>query len=268
VAAGGEEQRGRADRKASHVHSSSKILVEPICDARSVPCVADRDDKRAPSRPSDVQLWVFLLVQARLDSETKGVHMTRWMPTALCLCLASTALAQTDTTKPAANAPSGMPDMTKMGPGTRKVKNEAASKKAIQAMIKDNMAAMEKGNVDAAADKVDFPVLMVTDSPTSGEASSIEMSRDQWVAMMKPFMQPMPKDVKFSSKDNITVLTDSLAQVVSEYSMTMGGHKMSWKSSELMVRKNGKWLIKSMTEGGWGDMPVAGQQAKAEPATK
>jgi hypothetical protein len=64
------------------------------------------------------------------------------------------------------------------------------------------------------------------------------------------------------------VLTDSLAQVVSEYSMTMGGHKMSWKSSELLVRKNGKWLIKTMTEGGWGDMPVPSQQAKAEPATK
>jgi hypothetical protein len=161
-----------------------------------------------------------------------------------------------------------MPDMTKVGPATRKVKNEGADKKAIQAAIKASMTAMEKANVEAAADAVDFPVLMVTDSPTSGEASSMEMNRDQWVAMMKPFMQPMPKDVKFSSKDNITVLTDSLAQVVSEYSMTMGGHKTHWKASELYVKKNGKWLVKTMTEGGWGDMPVPGQQAKAEPATK
>jgi hypothetical protein len=161
-----------------------------------------------------------------------------------------------------------MPDMSKVGPATRKPKNEAADKKAIQAAIKASMDAMEKGNAEAAADAVDFPVLMVTDSPTTGEASSMEMTRDQWVAMMKPFMQPMPKDVKFTSKDNITVLTDSLAQVVSEYSMTMGGHKMGWKSSELFVRKNGKWLIKTMTEGGWGDMPVPGQQAKTEAVTK
>jgi hypothetical protein len=82
-------------------------------------------------------------------------------------------------------------------------------------------------------------------------------------------MQPTPKGVKFSIKNNITMLTDSLGQVVSDCSMTMGKTKMKWKSAELVVHKNGKWLAKSMTEGGWGDMPVpSAQQAKAEPATK
>src|SRR5437868_2512071 len=106
----------------------------------------------------------------------------RLLTSALCLCLASTTFA--DDAKPPAG---GMPDMTKIGPFTRKVQHEAEGKKAIDAAIKANMAAMEKGDVEAAADLVDFPVLMTSDSPTTGDAGSMELSREKWVALMKPF---------------------------------------------------------------------------------
>jgi ketosteroid isomerase-like protein len=197
------------------------------------------------------------------------------MPSALFLCLASTALlaqgtqgsSGTSPTPPAAPASSatasgGMPDMTKMGPATRKLQHEADDKKAIQAMMKASMDAMEKGDVEASAAMIDFPVLMVTDSPTTSEASGRPMSREEWIAVMKPFAGPTPKDAKFSSKHTVAMLTDSLAQVISDYSVTMGGTKMQWKSADLVIRKNGKWLVKSMTEGGWGDMPVGEQAAK------
>jgi hypothetical protein len=193
----------------------------------------------------------------------------KMLSSALCLCLAASPAFAADNAAAAPAGANAMPDMTKMGPGTRKLQHEAEDKKAIAAMMDANMATMEKGDVEAAANLVDFPVLMTTDSPTTGEASSVALTRDQWVAMMKPFMQPTPKDMKFSVKNNITMLTDSLGQVVSDCSMTMGKMKMKWKSADLVVLKNGKWLVKSMTEGGWGDLPVPGaQQAKAKPTTK
>jgi hypothetical protein len=184
--------------------------------------------------------------------------MNRFVASALSLCLAAAAHAQSGN---AANSTSGMPDMTKMGPGTRMVQHEAADKKAIAAMLKASMDAMDKGDLDASASTIDFPVLMTTDSPSTGEASAVEMSREQWIGVMKPFAGQTPKDVKFTSKHNISMLTDSLAQVVSDYTVTMGGHKMIWKSADLVVKKNGKWLVKAMTEGGWGDMPTGEQAA-------
>ena len=178
---------------------------------------------------------------------------------AICLCLSSTAFAEEK--KP--DAAAGMPDMTKMGPGTRKVQHEAEDKKAIEAMLKASEAAMEKSDLEAAADLIDFPVVMTSDSPSTGEAASVEMTREQWIATMKPFAGPMPPGSKFSMKNDIAVLTDSLATVVSNCSMTMGKMTMKWKSSDLVVRKKGKWLVKAMTEGGWGDMPVpSAEQAK------
>src|SRR5207249_3432282 len=61
---------------------------------------------------------------------------------------------------PAAGA-AGMPDMTKMGPLSRKVTKE--DKKGVDELYKKSEEAWKKGDVNALAELVDFPVIMLSD---------------------------------------------------------------------------------------------------------
>lgn len=48
----------------------------------------------------------------------------------------------------------------------------------------------------------------------------------------------------------------------------MGTKKVSGTSGLVLVRKGGEWKVKSMIEGGWGDMPMPGTPAsETAPAT-
>ena len=44
----------------------------------------------------------------------------------------------------------------------------------------------------------------------------------------------------------------------------MGKTTMTWKNAQTVVLKDGKWMVKSMVEGGWGDS----QGMKAETMPK
>jgi hypothetical protein len=46
--------------------------------------------------------------------------------------------------------------------------------------------------------------------------------------------------------------------------MTMGKKSVTSRNTSILVRKDGKWLVKAMMEGGWGDMMAA--PPPAEPA--
>jgi hypothetical protein len=80
------------------------------------------------------------------------------------------------------------------------------------------------------------------------------MTQEQWAATMKPYYDhPMPKELKMTMKPTITLLTDSLAQVTNDCTMTMGKVKKTFKTSTLVIKKGGRWLFKMGAEGGWGD---------------
>ena len=81
--------------------------------------------------------------------------------------------------------------------------------------------------------------------------------------MMKPFFENMPKDSKMTHKPTITVLSDSLANVVlDDFTMTIGKQKMSGRNAGLLVKRDGQWKWKVMVEAGWGGM----KQPAAAPA--
>jgi hypothetical protein len=171
--------------------------------------------------------------------------------------------------KPAADAkagemkaPEGAADPMAMWKPKKATKKDD---KAIDAACKGMQDAMMKGDLEAASSYVDFPVLMITDN-TAGQASSTSMTKDQWMATMKPAMDGMAKmkDAKMSDKHKTDWLTDSLCFVHSDHTMTMGKNKMEWSAGTLMIQKDGKWLMKAMAEGGWGD--VMGQKGAAMPA--
>lgn len=134
-----------------------------------------------------------------------------------------------------------------------KVKNEAKDKQEIQAVFRASEAAMRSGDLEAAAALVDFPVMMMTDD-SKGQAMGEAWSREQWIEVMRPFYEKPMKDVKVTHKPNIFLLTDSLASVDDVVTMTQGGKTVTSRNSAFFVRRDGRWRMKAMAEGGWGDM--------------
>ncbi|HLL81040.1 MAG TPA: hypothetical protein VK420_00255 [Longimicrobium sp.] len=145
------------------------------------------------------------------------------------------------------------PAMGAAGPWTRKPKDEKAVKKEIDAFFKEEEELMKKGDFDASIPRYDFPVFMATDD-AKGTVETKLYSRDEFVAMMKPMMESMPKDMKMTHKPNVVVLSDVLASVTDDFTMTVGKEKLSGKNHALLVKVGGKWKWKTMTEAGWGGM--------------
>ncbi|WP_242360761.1 MULTISPECIES: DUF4440 domain-containing protein [unclassified Anaeromyxobacter] len=124
----------------------------------------------------------------------------------------------------------------------------------ITALLKKLQQASQKGELDAAAALVDFPVLMVTDNK-AGDGVGGPWNEEQWRKMMEPVYGKPMKDLKMTHAPKIFLVSDALATVDDNWTMTMGKKKTTGRSALLLVRKGGEWKIKAMIEGGWGDMP-------------
>ncbi len=193
--------------------------------------------------------------------------MIRWMAAALLVGFAPVALAQGSAPAKEEKAPAhaggamdaSKMDMSKMGPWTRKPTNEAKTKKEIEEVLKQQEELCAKKDMEGMAARIDFPVLMVTDD-AKGVVEARETSKEQYVAMMKPFVEGASKDMKMTHKLGISVLSDSIAVVVDDFTTTMGKQKFTGRSSSLMVKTGGQWKARVMTEAGWGGM--------AEPSAK
>lgn len=165
------------------------------------------------------------------------------------------------------NAPVDM-DMTKVGPMARKPTNEKQTKKEIQAFFKKVEELHKSGDMDAMFATVDFPVYMMTDD-LKGVPEAKEYSREEYVAMMKPMYENMPKDMKVTHKQTIFVLSDSLANVTDDFTMTMGKQKITGRNVTMLVKRDGQWKWKVMAEPGWGGMaPPQGIGGSGEQPTE
>ncbi len=144
-------------------------------------------------------------------------------------------------------------DLSQMGPWTRKVKDEGAVKKEITAFFKQDAEIAKKGDFEASLGMIDFPVFMATDSAKAGPETR-QYTREQYVAMMKPMYQP----TEMTHKPTVSVLSDTLVNVVNDWSMKMGKEKVSGRNMGLLVKRDGKWMWKVMAEAGWGGMAAGG----------
>ncbi len=179
----------------------------------------------------------------------------------VCALLIFTTPAFAEDQKPAAG---GMPDMSKMGPWSRKPKDEKQVKKEVTEFFKAVEEAEKKGDHDTMVNRVDFPVYMMTDD-AKGTPEAESWDKEKYVATMKPFWENGRKDVKWTHKPTITVLSDSLVNVVDEFTMTQGKQKLSGKSLSVLVKRDGQWKWKVMGEAGWGGMSAAqGSQPAAQ----
>jgi hypothetical protein len=159
--------------------------------------------------------------------------------------------------------------MSKMGPWTRAPKDEKQTKKEINELYKQSDALMQAGDQAGMLAMIDFPVFMMTDD-SKGVPTGELWSQEKYIQVMKPFWENQPKDSKMTHKLAITVLSDSLADVIDDFSMTEGRHRHSGTNTNVLVKRDGRWKWKVMVEAGWGDMapPPAAAAAPAPPAAK
>jgi hypothetical protein len=187
--------------------------------------------------------------------------MTRTICGLLVLTFAVTAQAADKA--PAVAGPTAAPDMSKVGPLSRPVTKQ--DKKGIDELYKAFEDAMMKGDVNAAADLCDFPVIMLSDD-SKGMARSFEASREQWLGIFTPLAVNRPKDMKMSGKHTPTFLSDTLAVTIEQNSMSAGKLKGKWNAMAVLALVDGKWKFKQLAEAGWGDMAPAPASAAAKGA--
>jgi hypothetical protein len=135
----------------------------------------------------------------------------------------------------------------------RKPANEAAVRREVEAFVRQEDVLAARNEVEGRLDRVDFPVYMVTDDVHGAPEAGLT-SREQYLAEMKPFWDSMPKDAKLTHKLAVSVLSDSLAVVTDDYTMTMGPKRVVARNSAMVVKRGGQWRWKVMAEAGWGGM--------------
>lgn len=128
-------------------------------------------------------------------------------------------------------------------------------KKGLDELYKAVEEAARKGDVEAMAARVDFPVMMITDNG-AGVPSSVMWDRAAWVETMKKGLagMPSPKDTKWAKKTKPTFISDSIAMVEEANDITLGKVNDKWTSASIVVLKDGKWMLKAILEGGWADL--------------
>jgi uncharacterized protein (TIGR02246 family) len=144
-------------------------------------------------------------------------------------------------------------DMTKMGPMSRKVTKE--DKKGVEAFYKSWQEAWKKSDINAVADMVSFPVTMISDH-ADGRGDAVMMSREEWIKEMEPMVKnPPPANMQVHTKlTHIAFLSDTLASVHEETTMTMGKEKHKWAGASMLNMQDGKWKVLMMAEAGWADV--------------
>ena len=180
----------------------------------------------------------------------------------LSLVLPSITLAQ-GSAAPAAEPKGGGDPMAGFSPRKVTPAQEKEASQQIHALFKKMEQAGMKGDLDGAVSAIDFPVLMLTDNK-AGDAVGGPYTEEQWRKEMGPMYQSPPKDMKMTHAPKVFLVSEALASVDDSWTMTMGKKKLAGRSTMLLIRKAGEWKVKSMVEGGWGDMPGPGMEPAGE----
>ena len=147
-------------------------------------------------------------------------------------------------------APAEAPiDLTKQGPLTR-LPPKKADTKGIDALYKGFADAHKAADVNAAAAMVDFPMFWQTDDATGAHKAEM-LDKDTWVKEMASWFTTLPKETKFTMKRKIAWHSADFATVTEDNSIKMGKTKGKWTSVSTVIKKDGKWMFKTMSEAGW-----------------
>ncbi|ANI40988.1 hypothetical protein [Mycolicibacterium vaccae] len=102
------------------------------------------------------------------------------------------------------------------------------------------------GDVEGMADQAMFPLNEVTD----GQAESCD--RDRFVAQMTREVGGAGDDLTMESVRTPHFINENLVFVVTDATITAGGHRQQVRYGDLLVKTTGGWKFQTMVQGGWG----------------
>ncbi|PGH51421.1 hypothetical protein [Streptomyces sp. Ru87] len=109
------------------------------------------------------------------------------------------------------------------------------------------------GEVESMADMAVFPLNVVT-SDSAGDGLADQWSRERFTRTMSEVLGGGGDGgITFESVRTPHFLTAELAVVVTEATMTAGGHTEAMRYADVLVKRGGSWFFQTMIQGGWGD---------------
>jgi hypothetical protein len=136
------------------------------------------------------------------------------------------------------------------GPLSRRVTHE--DRHGIEALFVAAADAWGKEDMQALMTLYDLPIYAGTDN-AAGAYQAAECDSEQLRAILTATMQAERKDVSRTERRTPHFLSDSIAMVLVETSVTRNGDALgSYTSAILVIKNGGHWRFKSGVEAGHG----------------
>ena len=144
-----------------------------------------------------------------------------------------------------------MPHMDNLkGPLSRKVTHE--DKEGIEALFNAAADAWRTEDVQALLTLYDLPIYSGTDN-AAGAYQAALCDGEQLRAILTALMRAERKDVSRAERRTPHFLSDSIAMVLVDTSVTRNGDALgSYTSAILVIKKDGLWRFKSGVQAGHG----------------
>ena len=139
---------------------------------------------------------------------------------------------------------------TQQMPGTAGFVPSEADLASVQAWFERYDALAAARDYEGMADVALFPLNEVTDDG-KGHGKAEQFSREAYLAQMAQVMGG-DGDVKLETTRTPHFLSESLVFVISDGTMTYGGHTQPIRYGDLLVKIDGDWRFQTMVQGGWG----------------
>lgn len=104
-------------------------------------------------------------------------------------------------------------------------------------------------DIDGMADQAMFPINEVTD----GQAESCDRAR--FIAQMTRELGGTGEtsmDISMTSERTPHFINANLVFVITDATITAGGHTQQVRYGDLLVKSRGRWRFQTMVQGGWG----------------
>lgn len=160
----------------------------------------------------------------------------------------------TDHTKPQPTAPGDDPSQARFMPAD-------TDRGHLSAWFAAYDARTRAGDLEGMASMVLFPLAVVTDD-SRGEGHAEAWTREEFLETMAEATKGTPPDLELRSERTPFYLTDDLVVVATEATMTFGGQQQTMRYVDILVKRDGTWLLQTMAQGGWGNLLKA-RRAKA-----
>ena len=136
------------------------------------------------------------------------------------------------------------------GPLSRRVTHE--DRQGIETLFNAAADAWQKEDVQALMTLYDLPIYAGTDN-AAGAYQAAPCDGEQLRAILTALMRAERKDVSRAERRTLHFLSDSIAMVLVETSVTRNGDALgSYTSAILVIKKDGLWRFKSGVQAGRG----------------